>query len=68
MSVSAPPASGLELPPPDALLRDGSPPSTELHPSIAPGTQFKRYDSRVVEAVTLASCLAVAVMLLVLAR
>jgi hypothetical protein len=54
--------------PPDALLRDESPPSVELHPSITPGTEFKRYDSRLIEGVTIASCLALGLVLLVLSR
>lgn len=67
MSLSLP-SAGLPTLPPDALLDDGTPPSVELRPSVAPGTQFKRYDSRAVEALTLVSCLAVALALFVLAQ
>jgi hypothetical protein len=56
------------LAPENALLGDSTPPSDELHPSVTPGTRFKRYDSRVVEGLTLASCLIVALALLALAR
>ena len=66
MSLS-PQVAGLPTLPPDALLDDGTPPSIDLHPSVAPGTQFKRYDSRAVEALTLASCLVVALAFFVLA-
>jgi hypothetical protein len=70
MSLSPRPATTLPALPPDALLDDddGTPPSVELHPSVKPGTQFKRYDSRVVEGLTLASCLLVTLTLFVLAR
>jgi hypothetical protein len=68
MSLSPQPAGPFEPLPPDALLEDGTPPSVELHPSITPGTKFKRYDARTVETFTIASCLAVAVALFALAQ
>ncbi len=56
------------LAPENALLGDASPPSGELHPSVTPGTQFKRYDSRVVQGLTLVSCLVLLLALFALAH